>query len=126
MSTSPDEYLKLGGTNWDQLQKLISGKTVDPDELKQRQAEAEERRLYFEGMTYRTFSTGEGRLWLVEYLKPVTIEQPCYVLGQDSGFADRMGWIREGQNTIYRYIRDCIRMTEGRMKPGKRPKPIPL
>lgn len=125
MST-PDEYLKLGGTTWDQLQKLISGKTVDPAELERQKAEQEERRLYFEGMTYRAFSTGDGRLWLVEYLKPVTVDQPGYVLGQDSQFADRMGWIREGQNTIYRYIRDCIRTTEGRMKPGKRPKPPPL
>lgn len=122
MNDKPDDYLRLGGAGWSELQKLIRGENVDPELLKQKRAETEERRIFHEGLTYRAFGPpGDGRLWLVEYLKVVTIDQPCYVLGSD----DRLGWIREGQNTIYRYIRDCIRNQEGQVK-GKKPKPIPL
>ena len=122
MNDKPDDYLKLGGTGWGELQKLISGQTVDPAELERQKADAEERRHYFENLTYRAFSTGDARIWLIEYLKHVTVEQPCYVLGT----GPELGFIREGQNSVYRYIRDCIRNVEGRMKPGRKPKQIPL
>ena len=118
----PDDYLRLGGQGWTELQKLIRGESLDPAEVKRRKEEIEERRVFHEGLTYRAFGPpGDGRLWLVEYLKPVTIDQPCYVLGSD----DRLGWIREGQNSVYRYIRDCIRNQEGQQK-GRKHKPIAI
>lgn len=118
--TAPDDYLKLGATGWADLQKLISGETRDPKDIERQKAEAEERRRENERLTYEAFSTASGRLWVVEYLKAVTIDQPCYILGS----GPELGFIREGQNSVYRYIRDCIRDTEGRK--AKKPKPIPL
>lgn len=121
-----EEWLRqAGGGSWQQLQKIME--TPSKEELERRKTEAEEQRLYYQNLTYEAFSTPAGRLWLIEYLKHVTIDQPCYVLGQDPS----LGWIREGQNTIYRYIRDCIRDVEAGSKEAarrkrSRPKPVPL
>lgn len=75
-------------------------------------AQAEMSRLQEYGDVTRCFTTPEGRAFL-DYLRRMTIEQPAffpegYQLGQDGAVfqmpADQQGFIREGQNMIYRHI----------------------
>tara|TARA_B000000532_G_C18851155_1_gene399550 strand:- start:883 stop:1188 length:306 start_codon:yes stop_codon:yes gene_type:complete len=52
----------------------------------------------------KTFQTEDGKK-VLEYLRKVTIEQPCWTPGADVSY----GYAREGQNSIVREIEQRIR-----------------
>ena len=52
----------------------------------------------------RTFRTEEG-IKVLEHLKSITTDQPCWIPGADPSF----GFAREGQNSIIREIEQRIK-----------------
>ncbi len=85
-------YLQGGG--WTALREQMK----PPDPAKVEAAKQHQRDMDY--MTAQLFGSALGQRWLREYLKPITVDQPCFVMGQGNEF----GWMREGQNSIYRDI----------------------
>lgn len=53
------------------------------------------------------FLSASGQACLAE-LRSRTIEQPCFLPGEQDGY----GFMREGQNSMVRYIETCIRVAQ--------------
>ncbi len=87
-----ERYLQGGG--WSALRDSMK----PPDPAKQEAAKEHQRDMDY--LTSALFGSAQGQRWLREYLKPITVDQPCFVMGQGNEF----GWMREGQNSIYRDI----------------------
>ena len=85
-------YLQGGG--WEGLRKAMA-----PPDPKKADA-AKEQQPDTDRMTAELFGSALGQRWLRLYLKPITVDQPCFIMGQGNEF----GWMREGQNSIYRDI----------------------
>ena len=66
------------------------------------------------------FMLPEGRLALSE-LRARTIEHPAFVPGETEGY----GYMREGQNSIVRFIETCIRVAEQGPPAAGVPEPVP-
>ncbi|MBL00816.1 MAG: hypothetical protein CMI34_05355 [Opitutales bacterium] len=64
----------------------------------------EENQLSLDIIFKKTFQTEDGKK-VLEYLRKVTIEQPCWTPGADVSY----GYAREGQNSIVREIEQRIR-----------------
>lgn len=61
--------------------------------------EAREEQWRLDSLHAAVFNTAQGREVLA-HLRERTIEQPCWVPGQDASY----GWSREGQNSVVREI----------------------
>lgn len=74
------------------------------DELSALTPEQQQARMDAVRVIAQPFLTDEGRRCLMA-LRAMTIEQPAWVPGQDASH----GYSREGQDSIIRYIEQCIK-----------------
>lgn len=94
----------LGGDGgWDELNKLDGAAKVDPKVAKALQDSA----IHFK----TTFGTMSGRQVLTELVE-MTINQPCFLPNEGLN-PEQMGFVREGQNSIVRYIQQQIKKADG-------------
>lgn len=103
----------MGGGGWDALKE--GGAAASAKEG----YEVELQRYELAQTFAATFRSGPGAV-VLDHLRQMTIEQPAFYLGSaDIGGgeiaslpADQQGFIREGQNSLVRYIEDRIRAAD--------------
>lgn len=93
----------LEGGGWSEINKLDGAAKVDPKVAKALLDSA----LHFKA----TFGTASGRMVLAELIA-MTIDKPCFVPNEGLK-PEQMGFAREGQNSIVRYIQQKIKTAEG-------------
>lgn len=93
----------LGGRGWDDLEKA---RELNEADQKQRAEDEFEVAQKF----HACFSTPSGR-FVLEHLRGETEMKAAFAVGGDLP-ADQMGFVREGQNSIYRRCRELCELAE--------------
>ena len=94
MANNAEKIRDINSPGWDGLDSNVAQCRISDDDI--------QRRL---DIVYRKcFQTQEGKE-VLEHLKQITLDQPCWVPGADSSY----GYAREGQNSIVREIQQRIR-----------------
>lgn len=94
MANQADKIRDINSVGWDGLDANVH-------HLRLNDADAQ---IKLDYAYSKCFGTKEGKA-VLEHLKQITLDQPCWVPGADTSF----GYAREGQNSIVREIQQRIR-----------------
>ena len=94
MKNNAKKIRDINSVGWDGLDANVSHLRIKDTDV-QRELDISYRKC---------FQTAEGKK-VLDHLKAITIQQPCWVPGADTSY----GFAREGQNSIIREIEQRIR-----------------